>query len=68
MLVLNSEHPFYREIYKPLVDGDSPRDQQLRVKLELLLLSAVRSEVSAKARTPHSPDIGSTGATPLQPS
>lgn len=50
VLVLNSEHPFYREIYKPLADGDSPRDQELRVKLELLLLSAVRSEASAKAK------------------
>ena len=50
VLVLNPEHPFYREIYKPLADGDSPRDQQLRVKLELLLLSAVRSEASAKGK------------------
>ena len=50
VLVLNPDHPFYREIYKPLADGDSPRDQQLRVKLELLLLSAVRSEASAKGK------------------
>lgn len=46
VLVLNPEHPFYREIYKPLADGDSSRDQQLRAKLELLLLAAVRSEVA----------------------
>jgi hypothetical protein len=50
VLVLNPDHPFYREIYKPLADGDTPRDQQLRVKLELLLLSAVRSEASAKGK------------------
>jgi hypothetical protein len=48
VLVLNPDHPFYREIYKPLADGDSPRDQELRVKLELLLLSAARCEAGAK--------------------
>ena len=48
VLVLNPEHPFFREIYKPLADGDSPRDQQLRAKLELLLLAAARSEATAK--------------------
>lgn len=48
VLVLNPEHPFYREIYKPLADGDSPRDQQLRAKIELLLLAAARSEATAK--------------------
>jgi hypothetical protein len=52
VLVLNPDHPFYRDIYKPLADGDNPRDQQLRVKLELLLLSAVRSEASAKGGNP----------------
>jgi hypothetical protein len=51
VLVLNPDHPFYREIYKPLAEGDSPRDQQLRVKLELLLLAAVRSEAAAPGKT-----------------
>ena len=50
MLVLNPDHPFYRDIYKPLADGDSPRDQQLRAKLELLLLAAARSEAVAKGK------------------
>lgn len=49
VLVLNPEHPFYREIYRPLNESDVPRDQQLRVKLELLLLAAARSEVSSKS-------------------
>jgi hypothetical protein len=49
VLVLNPAHPFYREIYKPLAEGDTPRDQQLRAKLELLLLAAARSEASVKA-------------------
>lgn len=48
VLVLNPDHPFYREIYKPLADGDSPRDQQLRAKVELFLLAAARSEAGAK--------------------
>jgi hypothetical protein len=48
VVVLNPDHPFYRDIYKPLADGDSPRDQQLRAKLELLLLAAARSEATAK--------------------
>lgn len=50
VLVLNPDHPFYREIYKPLADGDNPRDQQLRAKLELLLLAAARSEAAAGPR------------------
>jgi len=52
ILVLNPDHPFYREIYKPLADGDNPRDQQLRAKLELLLLAAARSEASLKGKDP----------------
>jgi hypothetical protein len=47
VLVLNPDHPFYREIYKPLADADNPRDQQLRAKIELLLLAAARSEAAA---------------------
>jgi len=50
VLVLNPDHPFYREIYKQLADSDSPRDQQLRAKLELLLLAAARSEAGTKGK------------------
>jgi hypothetical protein len=50
VLVLNSDHPFYREIYKPLADGDSPRDQQLRAKIELLLLAFARSEAAGTGK------------------
>lgn len=50
VLVLNTDHPFYREIYKPLAEGDHPRDQVLRSKLELLLLAAARSEVASKGK------------------
>jgi hypothetical protein len=48
--MLNLDHPFYREIYKPLADGDNPRDQQLRAKLELLLLAAARSEAALNGK------------------
>ena len=52
VLVVNPDHPFYREIYKPLAEGDSPRDQQLLSKIELLLLAAARSE-AASARNDY---------------
>ena len=53
VLVLNPDHPFYREMYRPLADSESPRDQQMRAKLELLLLAAARSEAAnGKDQTP----------------
>ncbi len=52
VLVLNPDHPFYREIYKPLSEGEVPRDPQLRAKLELLLLAAARSEAAARGKIP----------------
>ena len=52
VLVLNPDHPFYREIYKPLSEGDAPRDPQMRAKLELLLLAAARSEVATYGKVP----------------
>lgn len=51
VLVLNSEHPFYREIYKPLSSGDSPRDQKLRSNIELLLLAFARSQLVDRSRS-----------------
>ena len=45
VLVLNPAHPFYREIYKPLVEVDASRNPRLRAKIELMLLAAARSEV-----------------------
>jgi anti-sigma regulatory factor (Ser/Thr protein kinase) len=51
VLVLNPDHPFNREIYKPLADVDSPHDQQLRAKLELLLLAAARAEAMATGKS-----------------
>lgn len=52
VLVLNPDHPFYREIYKPLSEGETHRDPQLRAKLELLLLAAARSEATTRGENP----------------
>lgn len=47
VLVINPDHPFARDLYRPLADSDSPRDQQLRIRLELFLLAAARSEAAS---------------------
>ena len=44
VLVLNPEHPFFKQVYKPLLDSDGPREAALRTQLDLLLLSAARNE------------------------
>lgn len=49
-LVINPEHPFYKQVYRPLVESELPRDKALRVSLELLLLAAARSEAVAGRR------------------
>ena len=46
ILVLNPQHPFYKQIYQRLSESDAPCDQQLRTQLELLLLAAARSEAA----------------------
>lgn len=53
VLSLDPHHPFYKRVYKPLLDSESPRDQELRTCLELLLIAAARAEASDSA------DIGS---------
>lgn len=60
VLVINPDHPFYREIYKPLVDSDLARDHQLRVKLELMLLAAARAEVVREGKVTGSKSRGFT--------
>jgi hypothetical protein len=44
VLILNPEHPFYRKIYKMLLEDDSKEGQALRGQLDLLLLAAARGE------------------------
>ena len=46
ILVLNPQHPFYKQVYQQLAESDRPCDQQLRTQLELLLLAAARSEAA----------------------
>lgn len=44
ILVLNPEHPFFKVVYKPLLESDDPRDVALRSQIDLLLLAAARTE------------------------
>lgn len=44
VLVLNPEHPFYKLVYKPLLDSENPRDETVRSQFDLLLLAMARSE------------------------
>ena len=50
VLVLNPEHPFYKLVYKPLLDSDSPRDEVLRAQIDLVLLAAARNEALLENR------------------
>jgi len=44
VLVLNPDHPFYRFIYKPLLESEDSREQTIRSQIDLLLLAAARTE------------------------
>jgi len=46
VLLINPEHPFYKQVYGPLVDSDASDDKALRAKIELFLLAAARAEAS----------------------
>jgi hypothetical protein len=45
MLLLNSRHPLYRDLYGPLAMSDSPRDQEVAKQIALTVLAAARAEV-----------------------
>ncbi len=45
--VLNPDHPFFRDVYRPLQESELDSDTRLRVKLELLLLAAARAEAAS---------------------
>jgi hypothetical protein len=47
VLVLNPEHPFYKKIYKPLIENETKENRELRSQLDLLILSAARAEAAA---------------------
>jgi len=44
VLVLNPDHPFYRLVYKQLLESEDQRDVALRTSVDLLLLAAARAE------------------------
>ncbi len=44
VLVLNPDHPFYREVYEPLTDESRPDAKEVKRKLDLFLLAAARAE------------------------
>ena len=44
MLVLNPDHPFYKLVYKPLLESEDQRDVALRTSIDLVLLAAARAE------------------------
>jgi len=53
VLTLNTDHPFYRRLYRPLCERQESGVALLRQQLDLVLLAAVRSEAAvgaAKAR------------------
>lgn len=51
VLVINPEHPFYRTIYKPLLDAETPAETTLRGHLDLLLLAMARTEALLEKET-----------------
>ncbi len=46
VLIINPRHPFYRAVYKPLLEADNPHDREIRKQLDLILLAAARVEAS----------------------
>ena len=51
MLLLNSRHPLYRDLYGPLAMSDSPRDQEIAKQVALTVLASARAEVGLWRRT-----------------
>jgi hypothetical protein len=46
VLTLNTDHPFYRRLYRPLSERDEPGVASLRQQFDLFLLAAARSEAA----------------------
>lgn len=44
ILVLNPDHPFFKLVYRPLLESEDPRDVAMRTGIDLLLLAAARAE------------------------
>jgi hypothetical protein len=50
LLLLNSRHPLYRDVYSPLAVSDSSKDQEAATRVALALLAAARAEVGPAPR------------------
>ena len=50
LLLLNSRHPLYRDLYGPLALSESTRDQEVAKQVALAVLAAARAEVSTWPR------------------
>jgi hypothetical protein len=46
VLTLNTDHPFYRRLYRPLSERDEPGVASLRQQFDLFLLAAARAEAA----------------------
>jgi hypothetical protein len=43
ILLLNSRHPLYRDVYGPLAMSDSAKDQEAATRIALAVLAAARA-------------------------
>jgi hypothetical protein len=50
ILLMNSRHPLYRDLYGPLAMSESEKDQAVAKKVALAVLAAGRAEVGAQRR------------------
>lgn len=50
VLVLNADHPFHKQVYRPLAESETARDKELLGNLQLLLLAAARAAAAVPAK------------------
>ena len=50
VLIFNTRHPLYRDLYGPLAMSESDKDQDVAKRLALAVLAAARAEASATRR------------------
>jgi hypothetical protein len=48
-VVMNVDHPAYRALYQPLEDQENPRSSEMRIALELLIISYARSGLESES-------------------
>jgi hypothetical protein len=48
-MIINPKHRFYKQIYRPLLEGETRKPEDLLLALQLLLLSATRAEAAASS-------------------